>query len=57
MLADFLDLNIAVTGVLPLPVTGLLGPSYVKALRASTSGTRASAAALLTFTASVAGGV
>ncbi|KAL4426828.1 hypothetical protein ABPG77_006614 [Micractinium sp. CCAP 211/92] len=57
VLADFLDLNIAVTGILPLPVTGLLGPSYVKALRASTSGARASAAALPTFTAAVAGGV
>lgn len=57
VLADFLDVNIAVTGILPQPVEGLLGPSYTKALRASASLVRASAAALPTFSAGIVGGV
>ncbi len=37
VLADFLDTNIAVRGLLKPPVTGLLGPSYAKALEAKSS--------------------
>ncbi|KAL4447763.1 hypothetical protein ABPG75_004982 [Micractinium tetrahymenae] len=29
--ADFLDLNVAITGWVKLPVTGILGPSYMRA--------------------------
>ncbi|KAL4426829.1 hypothetical protein ABPG77_006615 [Micractinium sp. CCAP 211/92] len=37
VLADFLDTNIAVRGLLKPPVTGLLAPSYAKALEAKSS--------------------
>lgn len=46
VLADFLDVNIAVRGRLKQPVTGLLAPSYEKALQAAQSSKGVSAAAV-----------
>lgn len=46
VLADFLDINIAVRGRLKLPVTGLLAASYSKAVQAATNGKGVSAAAV-----------
>ncbi len=43
-LADFLDVNLEVKRPLALPVTGILGPSYYRALPKATPGGGVSAA-------------
>ena len=50
--AQFMDMRMALTGTLKLPVTGLFGPSYLKAVRSAAARTNGvSAAALPVFTA------
>lgn len=50
-LAEFLDLNIMLYGKLQLPVTGILGPSYVKAAQAAAAASPVSGAASAIFSA------